>query len=171
MGKPIIITSIMDEQKEFTFNNFYELKGFLKGSIILLQNFKEDIELEEVLLHLGFNRDSGRGKICVVENNSYYATNEIASFDLLAKDVIEEYNNIKDKLLASIFPWPVPQKVLRSLTLKNLDDIYTMSELIVRKMDKLKESGLDIYFGEIDVEGYRQMNMNFETHREHLFFV
>lgn len=184
MNKPIIIEARVTEQKAYTFNNFYELKGFLKGCKILVDH--EDLhDMHEILFLLGFGKGRG-GKCCATDiayiveiSDTDYVYDGISSVlniehNFTGKDVINEYRELKAKLLAAIIPWPTPDEYLKRLTLSDLNSLVVMADTIIDKKDymKMEEKGLwNAFFGEIDIEGYRQLQENYVIQMENLKFL
>lgn len=184
MNKPIIIEARVTEQKAYTFNNFYELKGFLKGCKLLVDH--EDLhDIHEILFVLGFQKGDD-GRCCetdiayIVEiSDTDYIYDGISSVlniehNFTGKDVINEYRELKAKLLAAIIPWPTPDEYLKRLTLSDLNSLVVMADTIIDKKDymKMEEKGLwNVFFGEIDIEGYRQLQENYVIQMENLKFL
>lgn len=187
MEQIIIINTI--EEQEFTFNNFDELRGYLKGKILKSTNLEIHEEAIKILKALGFNHVMR----CVPLGSEYPSDKRIIEIsdrdffvfipeelddcdyecDDFSTELIKDYYDLKEKLMASILPWPLTRDELRSMTLEHLNKLRIFAEEMLDRAESLDldEEMLEGFFGKYGMEEARQLVDNYEIQLDNLKYI
>lgn len=182
--------NIFASEKSFTFNNFDELKGFLKDKYILASSEEENEKLYSILKILEFNHElqrvpipeheeDERIKIFSIEDTDFtrdFACNVNVlenKFVLSGEDVIEEYFQLKEQLVYSIIPYPITISEARNMTRERLFAIYRFSNDLI---DKITASDLDDLsvkdiLGDFGVSKAQMIIDNYEIQEDNLKYI
>lgn len=182
--------NIFANEKSFTFNNFDELKGFLKDKYILVSSEEENERLYSILKILEFNhelqrvpipehKEDERIKIFSVEDTDFtrdFACNVNVlenKFVLSGEDVIEEYFQLKEQLVYSIIPYPITISEARNMTRERLSAIYRFSNDLIDKitasdLDDLSVKGI---LGDFGVSKAQMIIDNYEIQEDNLKYI
>lgn len=192
MEHGIIIFNLIEEQEqEFTFNNFDELKGYLKGKIIYCHNLDIFDDVVKVLEVLGFERKKRRifndifnaaddDRLIEVGNTDFrtFLTNEFPDsadidIEIDGVELLIDYYNLKEKLISSIIPWPLTTSELRSMTLNHLNKLCIFAEDILDRAESLDldEEMLEGFFGKYGMKEARQLVDNYEIQLDNLKYI
>lgn len=179
------MNDITSERENFTFNNFDELKGFLKGKTILVATASDAVKLNKVLQNLEFVHipqlvliADNRNKIVYKVSDTsftreYYENIDTPNIDLIGEDVIEEYLNLKEQLVYSILPYPITILEARNMTRERLFAIYRFSNDLI---DKITASDLDDLsvkdiLGDFGVSKAQMIIDNYEIQEDNLKYI
>lgn len=182
--------NIFASEKSFTFNNFDELKGFLKDKYILVSSEEENEKLYSILKILEFNHElqrvpipeheeDERIKIFSIEDTDFtrdFACNVNVlenKFVLSGEDVIEEYFQLKEQLVYSIIPYPITISEARNMTRERLSAIYRFSNDLIDKitasdLDDLSVKGI---LGDFGVSKAQMIIDNYEIQEDNLKYI
>lgn len=182
--------NIFANEKSFTFNNFDELKGFLKDKYILVSSEEENERLYSILKILEFNHElqrvpipeheeDERIKIFSVEDTDFtrdFACNVNVlenKFVLSGEDVIEEYFQLKEQLIYSIIPYPITISEARNMTRERLFAIYRFSNDLIDKitasdLDDLSVKGI---LGDFGISKAQMIIDNYEIQEDNLKYI
>lgn len=182
--------NIFASEKSFTFNNFDELKGFLKDKYILVSSEEENEKLYSILKILEFNHElqrvpipeheeDERIKIFSIEDTDFtrdFACNVNVlenKFVLSGEDVIEEYFQLKEQLIYSIIPYPITISEARNMTRERLFAIYRFSNDLIDKitasdLDDLSVKGI---LGDFGISKAQMIIDNYEIQEDNLKYI
>jgi hypothetical protein len=179
------MNDITSERENFTFNNFDELKGFLKGKTILVATASDAVKLNKVLQNLEFVHipqlvliADNRNKIVYKVSDTsftreYYENIDTPNIDLIGEDVIEEYLNLKEQLVYSILPYPITILEARNMTLAKLNSLYEFASDILDKIPAydLDDSDVDFLFGQYGLNTARTVVDNYEIQIDNIKYL
>lgn len=182
--------NIFASEKSFTFNNFDELKGFLKDKYILVSSEEENEKLYSILKILEFNHElqrvpipeheeDERIKIFSIEDTDFtrdFACNVNVlenKFVLSGEDIIEEYFQLKEQLIYSIIPYPITISEARNMTRERLFAIYRFSNDLIDKitasdLDDLSVKGI---LGDFGISKAQMIIDNYEIQEDNLKYI
>lgn len=186
MEQIIIINTV--EEQEFTFNNFDELRGYLKGKILKSTNPGIHEEAVEILKALGFNHvvrciplksKYSNERIIEINDKDFFVIipEELDDYnygyDDFSTELIKDYYDLKEKLMASILPWPLTRNELRSMTLEHLNKLRIFAEEMLDRAESLDldEEMLEGFFGKYGMEEARQLVDNYEIQLDNLKYI
>lgn len=185
MEQIIIINTV--EEQEFTFNNFDELRGYLKGKILKSTNPGIHEEAVEILKALGFNHvvrcvpigseyPSDKRIIEISDRDFFvFIPEELDDYecDDFSTELIKDYYDLKEKLMASILPWLLTRDELRSMTLEHLNKLRIFAEEMLDRAESLDldEEMLEGFFGKYGMEQARQLVDNYEIQLDNLKYI
>lgn len=187
---PIIIMQVdLIEEQEFTFDNFDELKGYLKGKIIYSEDVNTHNKVKEILGLLGFRHESypvtlgdvinnSQERITVVDNDFFtvYFKDELIKdedIDINAKELVEDYYKLKENLIYSIIPWPITVVEARNVTNLYLRKLTELSEKMIQEVEELgfTDENVECFFGKHGLKQARQLLDNYEIQYDNLKFI
>lgn len=166
----------------FTFNNFDELKGFLKGKSIVADNDQDNKVLLEILKNLGFKHIqqlveipewATEARIFYIDDldftREFFKKYQIA--DLEGSEVIEEYYQLKEQLIYSIIPYPITITEAREMTAEKLAAICGFSEDLLDKIESWDLDDEDVQIFLHNVNQVRTLVDNYEIQYDNLKYI
>ena len=180
---PIIIMQVdLIEEQEFTFDNFDELKGYLKGKTIYSPNMENFYKVKEVLGLLGFRHEarwveyrSDDDRVIEVENDSYIANfaEHYEDYDINGEELLEDYYKLKEALVYSIIPWPITVTEAREMTNYKLCKLNLFAEQMVDALEDLglEDDSVEGLMNKNSIKSARQLIDNYEIQHDNLKFI
>ena len=167
------MNDITSERENFTFNNFDELKGFLKGKTILVATASDAVKLNKVLQNLEFVHIPQLVLIADNRNKIVYKVSDTSFTREYYEDVIEEYLNLKEQLVYSILPYPITILEARNMTLAKLNSLYEFASDILDKIPAydLDDSDVDFLFGQYGLNTARTVVDNYEIQIDNIKYL
>lgn len=177
------------ERENFSFNNFDELRGFLKGKIVVAS--EEQAEKTGLILDtLGFDHKlrsipigdflcRSEGLVYKIEDESYrvYIMDEAIKVKgemlIPASDLIEMYLSLKCDLIASILPYPISYKDVEEMTREYLDRLEIFASTILDSVEALDldESSADDLLGYLATKNAQEFLDNYEIQQDNLKYI
>lgn len=166
----------------FTFNNFDELKGFLKGKSIVANNKRDSEALLEILKKLEFKHEPKLVEIpeWASESRIFYINDTDFTRDFFKKyqvadldgyEVIEEYYQLKEQLIYSIIPYPITIAEARNMSAGKLSAICGFSEDLLDKIESWDLDDKDVEALLADVNQVRTIVDNYEIQSDNLKYI
>jgi hypothetical protein len=176
-------------RENFSFNNFDELRGFLKGKIVVASEEQTE-KVGLVLDTLGFDHrmrtipigaflNRSQGLIYQIADESYQVyimdeANKINGETLIpASDLIEMYFSLKCDLIAAILPYPVSYKDAEEMTREYLDRLEIFASTLLDSVEALDldESSVDDLLGYLATKNAQEFLDNYEIQQDNLKYI
>ena len=165
---------------EFTFKNFDELAGFLKGRVI--ETNSSDLQtIEEILGLLGFRQekmyhiaiDTDLRMIQVYDDyfQVFYSVESAETVN--GHTLIEDYYKLKEDLIYSIIPWPITISEAREMTNLKLSRIKKLAETMLQVVNNLEltEDDMEWLFGRYGLKEASQFLEDLDIQHDNLKFI
>lgn len=172
-------TDFIDEQK-ITFDNFDELKGYLKGKTIYSPTIENFNKVKDVLGLLGFEHEArwvpcreDQDRVIEVENTSFmadFATN-YEEYDVDGDELLEDYYILKEALVYAIMPWPITIAEARQMDNLRLSRMQALATTMLRAANTLQSEEVEWLLGKHALENAEQLLENMEIQRPNLKFI
>lgn len=183
MNPIIIIQTDFIQEQEFTFDNFDELKGYLKGKTIYMR--EESLqEVKDILGLLGFRHerqlvkyDYDTSRIIKVDNTSYTVnfSKNYEDYDIIGGELIEDYYKLKEELIYSIIPWPITCPEAREMNNLKLSRIQALAETMLQAVNNLQltEDDMEIewMFGRHGIKEAAQFLEDLDIQHDNLKYI
>lgn len=183
MNPIIIIQTDFIQEQEFTFDNFDELKGYLKGKTIYVR--EESLqEVKDILGLLGFRHekqlvkyDYDTSRIIEVDNTTYTVdfSKNYEDYDINGEEFIEDYYKLKEELIYSIIPWPITISEAREMNNLKLSKIQALAETMVAVVHNLEltEDDMEVewMFGRHGIKDAAQFLEDLDIQHDNLKYI
>ena len=172
MNPIIIIQADFIQEQEFTFDNFDELKGYLKGKTIYVR--EESLqEVRDILGLLGFRHEKqmveyreDTSRVIEVDNTTYTVD--------FSKNY-EDYYKLKEELIYSIIPWPITISEAREMNNLKLSKIQALAETMVQIVHNLEltEDDMEVewMFGKHGIKDAAQFLEDLDIQHDNLKYI
>ena len=176
MNPIIIIQADFIQEQEFTFDNFDELKGYLKGKTIYVR--EESLqEVRNILGLLGFRHEKqmveyreDTSRVIEVDFSKNYE-----DYDIDGKELIEDYYKLKEELIYSIIPWPITISEAREMNNLKLSKIQALAETMVAVVHNLEltEDDMEVewMFGRHGIKDAAQFLEDLDIQHDNLKYI
>ena len=180
---PIIIMQVdLIEEQEFTFDNFDELKGYLKGKTIYVR--EESLqEVRDILGLLGLDMKTNveyredTSRVIEVDNTTYTIdfSKNYEDYDINGEELIEDYYKLKEELIYSIIPWPITISEAREMNNLKLSKIQALAETMVQIVHNLEltEDDMEVewMFGKHGIKDAAQFLEDLNIQHDNLKYI
>ena len=172
MNPIIIIQADFIQEQEFTFDNFDELKGYLKGKTIYVR--EESLqEVRNILGLLGFRHEKqmveyreDTSRVIEVDNTTYTVD--------FSKNY-EDYDIDGKELIYSIIPWPITISEAREMNNLKLSKIQALAETMVAVVHNLEltEDDMEVewMFGRHGIKDAAQFLEDLDIQHDNLKYI
>ena len=187
----LIVTNFSNHTlpRDFSFNNFDELKGFLKGKTIIVD--KNLPRCKQILSVLGFahsprlvslteycsNLENFEEYMIIIANDTFeiYLADELPSNTkgIYVDDIVEAYFELKEDLIYSIIPYPITIEEARGITLEKLNKLNIFCSEMLDRIESLDldEEDVEAFIGSHGIDIARDMVDNYEIQLDNLKFI
>lgn len=183
MNPIIIIQTDFIQEQEFTFDNFDELKGYLKGKTIYVR--EESLQkVKDILGLLGLRHEKqmveyreDTSRVIEVDNTTYTVdfSKNYEDYDIDGEELIEDYYKLKEELIYSIIPWPITISEAREMNNLKLSKIQALAETMVAVVHNLEltEDDMEVewMFGRHGIKDAAQFLEDLDIQHDNLKYI
>lgn len=187
MEQEIIIYGVnFIEEEEFTFNNFDELKGYLKGKKMYVENAEQCQQVCDILKLLGFTHmrriislqqmlENSSERLITINNSDFTVdfTDNDSEAEIYGEDLIEDYNILKVNLIFSIIPWPITCEEAKEMTVFRLGKMNVFCSDMLKRLEELNfsDKDLEIFIDKNAIDKAKEFIENYEIQIDNLRYI